>query len=72
MNSEPIYHPIRLLYFQKDAMQDLKADLLAKWNNVLAPIRGLMNVTQPFTDEYKAIMDLFKRIKVAYGKLKEV
>ena len=63
---------MKLPVFQKDAMQDLKSDLLAKWNNVLAPIRGLMNVTKPFIDEYKAIMDLIKGIKFAYTKVKEV
>ena len=58
--------------FQKDAYVDLKIDLKAKWDRVIAPISALINVAKPFLDEFKAIIDLVKGIKFAYKKLKEV
>ena len=45
---------------------------MAKWNQVLAPIRGLIDVAKPFLDEFKAIMDLIKGIKFTYKQLKDV
>ncbi|XP_053407458.1 uncharacterized protein LOC123547213 isoform X2 [Mercenaria mercenaria] len=56
----------------KNSLHNLESDLRAKWDKVLEPLKPLIDIVQPFVDEFKAIMDLIKGVKWSYKKVKEV